>query len=272
MKITVVTPEHFVCRPQTGIPIDMSWDELGVWLSRVTIGEAKDRAGAWSPATYRNNIRRLDHLERVHALVVDCDQNGARDVAMFLEDHRCYVHSTFSSTPEAPRSRIVFALSEPIDIPTFNRLRGAVVNVLKNHGVVADPNAKDASRLSYVPVVPPGISYEFFEVIGQPLDVRAILQAHPEPKPAARVVPSTPLTSSRYSSAALRKAVEEVARARLGTRNSTLNREAFGLARLPELTPAEIEAALLGAATAAGLKPGEAIKTIHSALRARGAA
>jgi hypothetical protein len=75
----------------------------------------------------------------------------------------------------------------------------------------------------------------------------------------------------RYAVAALRHAVERVAAARVGVRNTTLNREAFSVARLlgAELRTAELTDALIVAAEIAGLSTREARATIASALRGR---
>jgi len=76
-----------------------------------------------------------------------------------------------------------------------------------------------------------------------------------------------------YVLAALRNAIMNVANAPEGSRNVSLNREAFSLARFiekGELTPQQIANALFSAALAAGIPSQEIISTITSALRARG--
>jgi hypothetical protein len=76
----------------------------------------------------------------------------------------------------------------------------------------------------------------------------------------------------RYALAALRNAVARVAAAPEGTRNSTLNAEAFGLSRLMangSLAAAEISFAMARAAEQAGLGRAEIRSTLASALRAR---
>lgn len=87
----------------------------------------------------------------------------------------------------------------------------------------------------------------------------------PEPKPRIR-----PRIGSRdrYARAALERECAAIAVASPGTRNHTLNRAAWSIARL-DLDGGDIEAALLDAATAAGMPPGEAQTTIRSGLRRR---
>ena len=77
---------------------------------------------------------------------------------------------------------------------------------------------------------------------------------------------------TRYAKAALQRETETVRAAPVGTRNDVLNRAAFALARFigaSELSSADVGAALLDAATAAGLPQQEAEQTILSGLRGR---
>ncbi len=76
----------------------------------------------------------------------------------------------------------------------------------------------------------------------------------------------------RYAVAALRHAVERVALAQQGTRNDTLNREAYAMTRFVSdgaLAPSEIATALAYAGRQAGLEPAQIKGTLASALRAR---
>lgn len=74
-----------------------------------------------------------------------------------------------------------------------------------------------------------------------------------------------------YAKAALYQAANNVARASEGTRNETLNREAWSLMRLQsELSPQEIARVMASAALSAGLSEDEIKATLTSAFRARG--
>jgi len=77
----------------------------------------------------------------------------------------------------------------------------------------------------------------------------------------------------RCAAAALEGEAERVRTASVGTRNDTLNRAAFAVARfLPgQLSAREAAATLLAAALAAGLDEREACRTIASAFQGRGA-
>jgi hypothetical protein len=100
------------------------------------------------------------------------------------------------------------------------------------------------------------------------------------PRAAAPSAPRTPpldlsryRTGSRYADAALRNAVERIAQAPIGSRNSTLNAKAYSLGRLIAeglLGPQHVADTLASAAIAAGLPPRETEATLRSALGARG--
>jgi hypothetical protein len=100
------------------------------------------------------------------------------------------------------------------------------------------------------------------------------------PRPAAPSAVWTPSpdpsryrATSRYASAALLHAAERVAWAPTGSRNRTLNREAYGIGRLVtgRLLDAQVAVDMLAAAAVvAGLSPREIEATLRSALRARG--
>jgi hypothetical protein len=94
-----------------------------------------------------------------------------------------------------------------------------------------------------------------------------------KPPPRSRPVEPPPMPGTGYAAAALRRGFEAVARAAEGTRNDTLNREAFALSRFArngELAPQRIANALATAAFQAGLSAPEIAATLASAFRAAG--
>ena len=101
----------------------------------------------------------------------------------------------------------------------------------------------------------------------------AWLLAQLGPKTLARPVVAVAIPGKGYAAAALRRAVEAVGRATPGTRNDTLNREAFGLSRFAlsgALDAQSIANALATAGLAAGLAEREVRGTLTSAFRAAG--
>jgi hypothetical protein len=272
LDVLFVSPVAFRRDPQVGLPCKMEWPTLALYLSRAVTGASKEIAGAWSPALYRDNVRRKAHLITIGALVVDVDKAGDVDaVADLLARYRTIVHETFQSTRELPRCRAVIELAEPIDAATYEATHAVVRGFLVTRGVTADEGAKDASRLSYAPVRPPGAEFRLRTTDGAPLDAKRVLAAQPPPPP--RLTPTAPEHRDRYKAAALRRAAEKVERASEGARHYVLCREAYSLARLG-LTEAEVEAALMPSFIAAAGKrrESEGRRTIRDCVRARGAA
>jgi hypothetical protein len=88
-----------------------------------------------------------------------------------------------------------------------------------------------------------------------------------------RPVEPPSIRGNGYAIAALRHAVRAVARAHEGSRNETLNREAFSISRFVldgSLDPQSIADALAAAAFSIGLDRREIERTLASALRAAG--
>ena len=97
----------------------------------------------------------------------------------------------------------------------------------------------------------------------------------PRPLPAPPTLPAFTgnAAAQRYAEAAMANAIKEVVSAPVGTRNTTLNRVCYSLARLAHagvVTFEEIAWAMAHAGHAAGLETREVERTITSALAARG--
>jgi hypothetical protein len=271
LDVLFVSPEAFRRIPQVGKPVRMTWPEIAAYLSRPSVGEAKDEAGAWSPALYTDAVRRKSNLVSIGALVVDVDEAGDVDrVADVVGRYDAIVHETFSSTADAPRCRAVLRLAHAVDAATYEALHKIVRTGLGRAGIKADEGAKDASRLSYAPVRRPGSGYRFRQLDGMLLDAHRVISAQPAPPPRAVPRPVEPEHRDAYVRGALRSAAAAVAGASEGTRHYVLCKEAFGLARL-DLSEAAIVDALLPAflAAAGERRELEGRRTIRDAVRAR---
>lgn len=97
-----------------------------------------------------------------------------------------------------------------------------------------------------------------------------------KPKPVQRIdfaMPHNLEISDKYARAALRNAAEAVASAPEGTRNDTLNREAWSLMRfvaMRQLQVSDIVINLANAAMGSGLPKPEVLATLSSVIRSRG--
>ena len=269
LDVLYVAPERFRRKPQVGDACRVAWSSLVARPSRPSRGGAKDMAGAWSPARYRDNVRRKDHLVSVRALVLDVDAGGdVERAAEAVSRYRAIVHETFSSSSADPRCRIVLYLAKPVDAGTYETAHAVVRAHLRAHSFEVDEAAKDASRLCFLPVRRPGAPYAFRTVDGASLDVQRLLAAQP-PTRTTTWSPARIGHASGYTRGALHSAARVVAVAAEGARNSTLNRETYSVARFDDLDDGTIEAALLPAALAAGLPEREARRVIAGAIHAR---
>jgi predicted P-loop ATPase len=139
---------------------------------------------AWAPACWPSGATREKHsVEAVCALVIDLDHVPPTELEAHLArlaPFKYVMHSSHSDRPDDRCVRLVLALSHPVLGIDFARFWPTAIKEL---GVPADPSAKDASRLYYLPSRPAdacgdvfdGSGYDFAENDGVPLDVDAIL-------------------------------------------------------------------------------------------------
>jgi hypothetical protein len=152
-------------------------------------------APGWSPALFADNKRALANVQSVGAVGLDIDSTLASyDESVELwRPYVVNVHTTFSSTPSAPRFRVVLPTKRPMSPGEYVRVRRWCARRSNEAGQLTDDHASDASRLWFIPCVPPGgeSHYRCSTVWGAPLDVDAVLGWEPElpsaPPPAAYV-------------------------------------------------------------------------------------
>jgi hypothetical protein len=194
------------------------------------------------------------------------------EVSEALSRYAHAAYTTASHEPHAPRWRAIVALSRPLSTEEHAILWKHAERLLASNGIPIDPSAKDPCRLWYCPTVRPAARFGHVAHEGEALDVDQVLalaRTIEATRSRPRLVSAPAEHGDRYIAAALRRASDAVAGAPKGARNDTLNREAHSLARLGDLPDETIERVLAEAATAGGLSPWEAKRTIASALRAR---
>jgi hypothetical protein len=277
-----------------GTPTVQPWETFVAFLSRPTVArvtykpdgepdddEDKRHAGGWSPALYRDNHRKQDKLIRIHALVVDVDGGSVDVAARELSHYRVAIHSTYKSTRETPRCRVVLPFTAPVDVATYKAAHAPVRAHFVSVGLVCDDGASDASRLSYSPMVRPpehpqgAGEFLFHAHDGRLFDPRACIARQPTPAPpsAPRVV--LPESRDAYVKGALARAAANVAAASVGERHGVMVAESTRLAR-PELDLCEDEIARALIPAFAAVKKGgerEGLRIVRDQFRfARGAA
>ena len=185
----------------------------------------------------------------------------------FIHRHANILYTTPSHTPEAPRARVVFLLDTPIMQATNYALAAAALLWLFG---TADRQCRDASRFFYGSM---RCDMEMFDNVLSLATIKHIIAQYQASgrRELRRQVDRAIQSNDRYTTAALRNEVEAVRTAPQGTRNGTLNKACWNLARFiatGELSQIDIEDALTSAALSAGLGEAEITATLRSAINA----
>lgn len=167
----------------------LTWGELAELLSKPEIGE-KGGTGI-VPAKIATGMRCAEHVESVSLLMLDVEQKAGTppaiaDIAARLDSAglRALIYSTFNHTPEAPRYRIVIALTRGLR-PDEVRPLGLMFATHLGLSDCIDTQCLDPARLFYMPRCPQeriGL-FEFRQIEGEPLDVDALLPNAPAVAP-----------------------------------------------------------------------------------------
>jgi hypothetical protein len=118
-----------------------------------------------------------DNLVAVHALVLDVDNwaerapFSAEELKNILEGYRFIAWTTFSSTPDTPKWRIVLPLASPMPPSKFKALWRLVNEVLE--GTMVEASVSDPGRLGFFGTVQSEtakLAYQWFISPGERLD------------------------------------------------------------------------------------------------------
>lgn len=250
--------------------------------------------GAWSPGVFLDDCRKKSNFLFAQAIGIDLDDGPDVETLAqipFIAKYCAFIGASASSTPEKPKSRLVFILDELIkDLGDYERAVKWLIAKLKELGIFPDEACKDASRFFY------GATEKNFQVFAGnilPLEViqsweptipepaqpepvqteqRANPQPHRQPKPAKLQKSKSPSVDAsraeKYLGAALQNAVDEIMAAAEGTRNNTLFKNATQIASLLaglSLPEDDTQLRLEDAALQAGLDHNEIATTLDSA-------
>jgi putative DNA primase/helicase len=219
-------------------------------------GITADEAQAWLDADGNIGIRTGNGL-----LVVDCDGDAPPGLppTITAQTGGGGVHLYYRVPPGTPKMR-VGNTARHIHASTDTRGEG---------GQVVAPGSVHADTGALYEWMP-GRAPDEIELADLPQWVIDAINTPPAKLNTAAPQLPLPATTpgSGYVAAALQRAAATVTTAPEGERNATLNREAYSLARLTELTDGEIINALLPAAVAAGLPERESHATLKSGITA----
>ncbi|RYE79644.1 MAG: hypothetical protein EOO74_03385, partial [Myxococcales bacterium] len=253
-----------------GVREALDWRELMARpaLTTPAVLEDKLQGRGWSPASFIGDRRRKDAVERVYALVLDYEAKDGAPAAS-IEDALdlwggalMLLHTSYSHAPASPRFRVVLPLIEGVTAEQYAVLWRWAASRCAEVGHSIDEACRDASRLWFLPAVPPGGEEHFQCKVLDPgvmFDAHAAIDqqmAREAPLPPATLAPVAPglakthapgreeLGPRRFGQSALESALRNLRAAGKGSRHNTLAREAYalgGLAPAGALTVNEIE-------------------------------
>lgn len=197
-------------RNAQGQRVVTSWERLLERLSLSREVADKNDAPGLSLATYAGDRRALANVEKVFAVGLDFDHLDAISTSVSREPGEVveatdwpaltrwfdsvdsFVHTTWSSSSDAPRARVFIRLSRPVSGDEYRRVYAACAGVAERAGLVVDRQASDPSRFWFLPSTPPGGSYHYSIGRGEPVNVDWALEQVP-----AIAAPSAPPPASR---------------------------------------------------------------------------
>lgn len=145
-----------------------------------------NKKGNAQPWYHRKNVNVIDWGGWA-ALDVDTwkpEGNLKDELDRKFGDHRYLCYSTASSTRGSPKFRLVFPLSKRVEADQIRAFWHALVTASE---LDVDPQCKDLSRMYYVPadyrIDDDTDSFIFRGGTDRPLDVDALIEAHPAPPP-----------------------------------------------------------------------------------------
>lgn len=158
--------------------VTLTWPDLVKRLTTFNRRERKEGAPLWSPTAYHDGKRREKaNVESITLAVGDLDHDVVYgDIVQHLRSLGVafVLHSTFRSTPEEPRLRVVIPLVQPVAAQDWERIKKRLDYHVFKH---SDPSTADASRMYYWPIARPGALTFTEQGEGQLLDPYALPEA-----------------------------------------------------------------------------------------------
>ncbi|MGO9838659.1 MAG: hypothetical protein ACLP1X_31150, partial [Polyangiaceae bacterium] len=147
------------------------------FVARPEMALKKESVAGFALTSFRDNRRALSNVEFVFALMFDLDEDDVsiEQAARLWRRTRGVIYTTYSSTPDHPKLRIIIALSRPVSPEEHGRLWCWAAKRFARAKIVLDESTRDASRLWYVPSHRLGGAYEWVELRGRTLAVDRVL-------------------------------------------------------------------------------------------------
>lgn len=156
----------------------MTWDEFTAWLDIASPADRKE-CGGYVVGELRDGQRTKSAVVSRDALALDADSADRDALLSELEARgwRAVAHTTYRSSPDAPRWRVLILLDRPVATDEYERLARFVMDTLGAGQF--DPSSKEPERFMYKPSAPDPARYEYRKFDGEPLDVDAVLADAP---------------------------------------------------------------------------------------------
>jgi hypothetical protein len=218
--------------------------------------------------TWMSGRRSIENFICGQHIAIDMDTGDERSTIDALSAHllvRMYggvIYTTPSHTPETPRARVLFLLDQTItDAEGYKEAMKFIIAQFDG----ADVACKDASRFFYGSL---GCDLRLPDNVLPVAELRSLYRKWQKTQPVThRNAEQRTVTGDGAGQFA--KLVAEMAMAREGTRNDTLNRIAFIVGKIVgegKVGATEAQDGLLAAALKVGLPESEAGKTIKRAI------
>lgn len=163
--------------------LSLSWPSLVELLSAHETRGIKD-GPLWSPTIYTLPHRASRYVKAVTCLVFDCD-HGEPEWER-LAPYAFVAYTTFQSTPQDQRWRIVVPLCEPVAAAQWRTFWERARAMLAPS---SDPACKDASRFYYLPTALVGQTGQVRTQDGNAFDIAALPDGLVDDAPFANIPP-----------------------------------------------------------------------------------
>ena len=203
-----------------------------------------------------------ERMSRVDYLAFDLDENSVEDVKknQFCNFFAAFAYSTPSSTPDAPKSRVLFLLDTPLvkgEHEKFARFHEAIAWRLNSDGLKTDPACKDILRFFYgSPRCETWQNWSMLEQAGIEMIAREldeVKEKAPKPAPKPVNIAAANDLSAAFLRAALDRRLQAVREAPDGSRHAARAKTGYllgGYVTAGYYTMADVIAALDDAAAA----------------------
>lgn len=190
-----------------GTVVEVDWQEFCGLIQdkgEVDVRSVKDGPGLVL-GELDGGYRQRDNCLVMYAVGLDLDpraedtpeswQDALSAALSALEPYEYLVWTTYSSTPEKPRLRVLVPLQQPTDADGYDAAWATLAGLCPDG--VCDRRARDASRFHYLPAVPTKEALGWFAAEHHPGE-RFSAPAHPAPlSPTQTIKTELPLSETR---------------------------------------------------------------------------